>query len=313
MADPIIVVGSSNVDLIMKMDRLPQRGETVTDGEFFQTFGGKGANQAVAAAKAGGAVKFVNCVGGDSYGPQVIENLQAAGIDTQTVFTEPGMATGTALIMVGAAGENYLGVAPGANYRLSPRHIDQVEALFEPGAIVMLQYEVTGELLAYTLDRAKAAGCRTMFNLAPPKAFTPSYLSKVDILVVNETEAAFLCGFPVEGEMLAWEAATTLRAKGAEMVILTLGVNGCLAVYEDQGEEVRLAVQAFEVAAVDTTAAGDVFCGALATGLSEGQDVTDALRFASGAAALCVTRMGAQPSIPGRAEIEAFLAERGEG
>jgi ribokinase len=308
MSSPIIVVGSSNVDLVMKMDRLPQRGETVTDAEFFQTFGGKGANQAVAAAKAGGDVTFINCVGNDVYGSQVVENLRQAGIDTQTVFIEPGVSTGTALIMIGAGGENYLGVAPGANYRLSPAHVEKARDCFTPGAVVLLQYEVTPDLLQFTLELARRAGCRTMLNLAPPRPFPVESFTRVDILVVNETEAAFQCGFPVEDETQAWRAVEALQARGVAMVILTLGANGCLFATRQNGSQDRQRIPAFKVAAVDTTAAGDVFCGALAVALTEGQPVPQALRFASAAAAVCVTRIGAQPSIPGRAEIEAFLS-----
>jgi ribokinase len=183
-----------------------------------------------------------------------------------------------------------------------------VRDLFRLGAIVLLQYEVTSELLQYTLDLAHAAGCRTMFNLAPPRPFPEPYLKKVDILVVNETEASFQCGFPVETEAQAWRAAEALLARGVGMVILTLGAQGCLAAYPEAGRPVRQHVPAFKVQAVDTTAAGDVFCGTLAAALMEGQPVPAALRFASAAAAICVTRIGAQPSIPTRLEIDAFLA-----
>lgn len=309
MKPPIIVVGSSNVDLIMKMDRLPQRGETVTDAVFMQTFGGKGANQAVAAAKAGGEVTFVSCVGEDSYGVQVIENLRQAGINTHYIFVEPGVATGTALIMIGADGENYLGVAPGANYRLTPTHVERAKTLFVQGALVLLQYEIPLETVQYTLDLGRRMGCQTILNLAPPRPFPEAYLAKIDILVVNETEAAFLCGFPVEQEKQAWQAVDSLQAKGCGMVILTMGSRGCLVASQRDPHPIRQQIPAFKVQAVDTTAAGDVFCGALATALAEGQTIVQALRFASAAAAICVTRMGAQPSIPDRREIEDFLVQ----
>jgi ribokinase len=303
MSGRIVVVGSSNVDLIMKMDRLPQRGESVSDAVFMQTFGGKGANQAVAAAKAGGEVVFVNCVGDDSYGEQVVANLRQAGVDTRFVSTESGVSTGTALIMVGGQGENYLGVAPGANYRLGQEHVDQAKDLIAAAAMVVVQYEIRPETLLYAINLAAQTGCPVLFNLAPPKPLADEALARLEILVVNETEAAFLCGFPVEGEAQAWRAVQALKARGPRLVILTLGTRGCLFA----GAQERGHIPAFPVEAVDTTAAGDVFCGTLAVALVEGQPVREGLRFASAAAAIAVTRMGAQPSIPDRDEIDAFL------
>jgi len=308
MEQRIVVVGSSNVDLVMKMSRLPQRGESVSDAVFLQTFGGKGANQAVAAAKAGGRVHFVNCVGDDSYGGQVIHNLQQAGVNTQYVFMESGVASGTALIMVGPGGENYLGVAPGANYRLGRAQVDQAKSLICSAAMVVLQYEIATDTLTYVIDMAHQARRPILLNLAPPRPIAEGTLSKLDILVVNETEASFLCGLPVGDAAQAWQAASALLAKGPKQVILTLGANGLIALSAQQRQQ----VPAFEVQAVDTTAAGDVFCGALAVALVEGQDLRHSLRFASAASAISVTRMGAQPSIPNRDEINAFLHQAGE-
>lgn len=302
----IVVVGSSNVDLIMKMDHLPQRGESVTDAVFMQTFGGKGANQAVAAAKAGGEVSFINCVGDDSYGSQVIANMRQAGVDADLVFVAQGAATGTALIMIDGAGDNYLSVAPGANYRLTPAHVRQAETLIGGSALVMLQYEISLETLLDTIDLAHASGKPIMFNVAPARAFPDVYFPKIDYLVVNEPEAAFLSGMAVESKAQAWQAAEALLAKGPGMVILTLGAQGSLAFSKNY----RMEVPAFAVEAVDTTAAGDVFCGSLAVALVEGQSIEQGLRFASAASAIAVTRMGAQPSIPSRVEIDAFLNAR---
>jgi ribokinase len=306
MANRIVVVGSSNVDLIMKMDRLPRRGESVSDAVFMQTFGGKGANQAVAAARAGAQVTFVNCVGDDSYGEQVTANLRQAGIDTSYLFTESGAATGTALIMIGGQGENYLGIAPGANYRLSQAHVDQAKDVIATAAMVVVQYEIRPEVLEHTINLANEAGCPVMFNLAPPKPFSTEALSRLEFLVVNETEAAFLCGFSVEDEAQAWQAVEALKAKGPGTVILTLGARGCLYAGEKDGGY----IPAFPVEAVDTTGAGDVFCGTLAVALVEELPIREGLRFASAAAAIAVTRMGAQPSIPTRDEIDAFLLSK---
>jgi ribokinase len=303
MGKPIIVVGSSNVDLVMKMSRLPQRGESVMDAVFIQTFGGKGANQAVAAAKAGALVYFVNCVGDDSYGSQMIANMSAAGVNTAYMFTEPNIATGTALIMVGSAGENYLGVAPGANGRLQPALVDRAQHLFLDAGMLLVQYEIPLETLKHAIDQAHRAGCPVMFNLAPPRPFPEEAFNGLDYLVVNETEAAFLTDLPVSNVDQAWQAAEALLGKGPRWVILTLGSGGSIVA----GTGERLQVPAYRVEAVDTTAAGDVFCGALAAALVEGQALLESLQFASAAAAIAVTRMGAQPSIPGRAEIEALI------
>jgi ribokinase len=306
-ASTIVSIGSSNVDLLMKMDRLPKVGETVTDAVFMQTFGGKGANQAYAAAKAGGSVAFVNSVGNDSYGQAVIDNMRAIGCDVAHVSVERDIATGTALIMIGQAGQNYLSVAPGANYRLGKAHIDAAAGLIGSAAIVMLQYEITPQTLAYAIDTAHAAGRPVMFNLAPARALDERLIAKIAWLVVNETEAAFLCGFDVDSEANIRRAAQTLLSKGAGAVIITLGAQG--AYVHVRGADGFFAA-AFEVDAVDTTAAGDTFCGALAVALTEQRALPDALRFANAAAALAVTRMGAAVSAPLRSEIDGFIKVR---
>lgn len=302
----ILVVGSSNVDFIMKMSHLPRRGETVTDGLFLQTFGGKGANQAVAAARAGGDVHFVNCVGDDRYGAAVIENLKAAGVNTEFVFTAAGVASGTALVMIGDGGDNYLSVAPGANYRLTCDHIDQVRTLIGGAAMIVLQCEILPETLKYVMELAAEQQCPILLNLAPARPVPEGSLRKVAYLVVNESEAEFLCGFAVDSLPRALQAAESLRTRGPRAVLITLGSQGvCVAC---GGLPVH--VPAFSVAAVDATAAGDVFCGALAVALVENRALEEAVRFASAAAAICVTRLGAQPSIPTRQETDHFLRER---
>ncbi len=307
MAGPIVVVGSSNVDLIMKMSRLPRRGETVTDAVFLQTFGGKGANQAVAAARAGGRVAMVNCVGDDRYGAAIRENLEQAGIDIDYVFTERSVASGTALVMIGAEGDNYLSVAPGANYRLTPAHIDRCRTLIDQAELIVLQCEIPVDTLEYVIQLAAAARRPMMLNLAPARAIPESCLARLAYLVVNESEAEFLCGRPADSLASAAEAARALQARGPKVVLVTLGVQGVCACAGPSTTH----VPAFQVEAVDTTAAGDVFCGALAASLVEGKPLEAGLRFASAAAAIAVTRLGAQPSIPRREEIEGFLAQSG--
>ncbi|MEE4286348.1 MAG: ribokinase [Mariniphaga sp.] len=303
MKDKIVVIGSSNVDLIMKMDRLPDKGETITDADFFQVYGGKGANQAVAAARAGGDVAFVNCVGEDAYTPQMIQNYEDDGIDTQFVFHESGIPSGHALVMIGSEGNNYLSVAPGANYRLTPEKIDEAMPVIDEAAIIVLQYEIPVDTIKYIIDIANKKSITVLWNFAPAREFDLSYIPKVNILVLNEVEAGYLAQMPVENEIDAEKAAAKLLDQGVGKVIITLGAKGAFVVTKDE----KVSVPAFKVDAVDTTAAGDTFCGAYAVASVEGKSPKESLRFASAAAALSVTRMGAQPSIPCRKEIDEIL------
>ena len=306
MPGKVVVVGSSNIDLIMKMQRLPRPGETVTEAEFAQVFGGKGANQAVAAARAGGDVTFVSCVGDDAYGGQVIENLQKDGIDTTHVFQEEGVASGTALIMIDDAGENCISVAPGANYRLTPEHVDRALPALEKAAVIVAQCEILPETLDHVIAVGARLGKMVLLNLAPARPLSDGSLARLGGLAVNETEAELLTGRPVQSDADIEAAGRTLLAKGPKMVILTLGARGAWVVVEGhQG-----LVPGFEVEPVDTTAAGDVHCGALAVALVEGQALLEAVAFANAAAALSVTKLGAQPSAPSRGDIEALVASR---
>ncbi len=305
MNQKIVVIGSSNVDFIMKMTRLPEKGETITDAVFMQTFGGKGANQAVGAAKAGGDVWFVNCVGDDAFAPLLLENMRQAGVNVDYVRCERGVATGAALVMVGNAGQNYLSVAPGANYRLTPAMIAEIKPLLQKAAILVLQYEIPPETLYACIDLAHALGLPTLFNLAPARTFDAAYLPKVTYLAVNESEAQSLCGFAVDTPQAVEQAAEALLAQGAGTVIITLGADGVYLASANR----RQHIPAFKVEAVDTTAAGDVFSGALAVALVEGKSLAEAARFACAASAISVMRLGAQPSAPGRDEIEKFLSD----
>ena len=305
MKNKIVVIGSSNVDLLMKMDHLPEKGETVTDAEFFQVYGGKGANQAVAAARAGGNVAFVNCVGEDAYTPQMVQNYKNDGIDTSFVFHEKDIASGHALIMIGGEGMNYLSVAPGANYKLTPAKIDEALPVFDEAAMIVMQYEIPEETIKYVIDIANTKKIPVLWNIAPARAFELSYIPKINILVLNEVEAGFLAEMPVENEEDAEKAANILVKKGVEKVIITLGSKGAFVVTKKE----KVSVPSFKVDAVDTTAAGDTFCGAFAVALVEGKPLKESLQFASAAAAISVTRMGAQPSAPTREEIETFLSK----
>lgn len=301
----IVVIGSSNVDLIMKMDHLPEKGETVTDAIFMQVYGGKGANQAVAAARAGGNVAFVSCVGEDAYTPQMVQNYKNDGIDTRFVFNEKGVATGHALIMIGGDGDNIISVAPGANYNLTPAKIDEALPVINQAAMIVMQYEIPEETIKHVIDLANQKNIPVMWNCAPARAFDTSYIPKINILVLNEVEAGFLAGMPVENQSDAEKAAIKLVAKGVEKVIITLGSQGAFVVTKNE----KVSVPSYKVDAIDTTAAGDTFCGAFAVALVEAKSLKEALQFASAAAAISVTRMGAQPSAPKRAEIDEFLKE----
>lgn len=305
MKNKIVVIGSSNVDLIMKMDHLPEKGETVTDAVFMQVYGGKGANQAVAAARAGGKVAFVNCVGEDAYTPQMVQNYKNEGIDTHFVFQEKGMASGHALIMIGGEGMNYISVAPGANYELCPDKIDAAIPVIEEAAMIVMQYEIPEATIKYVIDLANSKNIPVMWNVAPARAFDFSYIPKVNILVLNEVEAGFLAEMKVDNEVDAAKAADILIQKGVEKIIITLGSKGAFVVTKHE----KVSVSAYKVKAIDTTAAGDTFCGSLAVALVEGKTLKESLQFASAAAAISVTRMGAQPSAPIRAEIDEFLKE----
>ncbi|MGB3848716.1 MAG: ribokinase [Tunicatimonas sp.] len=304
MQDKIVVIGSSNVDLIMKMERLPERGETITDADFVQTYGGKGANQAVAAARAGGQVTFVNCVGDDAYTPPMVQNFRDDGIDTRYVFSESGIASGHALVMIGEGGNNYLSVAPGANYRLTPDKLaSEAPEVLDDAAMVLMQYEIPADTIRYVLEEADRRGIPVLWNFAPARSFDLSYLARVHTLVVNEVEAEFLSGEAVRSADDAERAAQQLRQQGVQQVIVTLGERGAYFV----GEQEAFYTPALAVDQVDTTAAGDTFCGALAVALTEQQSLPDAVRFACAAAALAVTRLGAQPSIPQRTAVEELL------
>lgn len=303
MAGRVAVVGSSNIDLVMKMPRLPRVGETVTDATFIQAFGGKGANQAVGAARAGGEVSFVACVGDDAYGTQVRGSLEADGIDTRFVFVEPGVASGTALILVGGGGENCIAVAAGANGRLTPGHVDRAREALARAEIVVTQCEIPGETLDHVVALGAELGRPVMLNLAPARKLSGASLARLACLAVNETEAEFLTGRKVAADRDVEAAAEALLALGPKTVVLTLGARGAYVATAG----VRALVPGFPVEAVDTTAAGDVHCGALAVALVEGRPLLDAVRFANAAAALSATKLGAQPSAPARADIEALL------
>lgn len=303
MSQIIAVVGSSNIDLIMQVPSFPKPGETVAGGVFTQTFGGKGANQAVAAARAGGEVVFISCLGTDSFAENFMARFEEDNIDTSNIFQESGVSTGTAMITVDKDGENCISVAPGANYKLNERHIIKVQPVLKEARVILLQGELHPDMLRYILNWAFKEEKKVLLNLAPAQPLEKEFLKHLAILVVNESEAGTLVGRPVKGVEQAQAAAEELATYTDGGVIVSFGKNGSYLVKDD----LKQIVPAFKVKAIDTTGAGDVYCGSLASALVEGMEPLEAMRFASAAAAISVTRLGAQPSIPSRDEIDQFL------
>jgi ribokinase len=299
----ILVIGSTNVDFLIKSERLPVFGETVTGGIFMQNFGGKGANQAVGAARAGGKVTFITCLGEDLYAEELIRSFALDGIDTRYVFRNPGMATGSALIMLDKDGNNYLSVAPGSNYKLIPTLIDTTVDAVREAEMIILQMEIPFETTAHIFNLASEYGKKVLFNLAPARPFDHGVLKHTYAFVVNEVEASMVTGLKVESDQEIKAASLALLEKGPAVAIITLGARGSYVATK----ELQQFVPAFRVKAVDTTAAGDVFCGSLAVALVEGQPLLEAVRFAGAASAISVTRLGAQPSAPKRDEIDEFM------
>lgn len=301
----IVVLGSINTDLVIRSARLPQPGETVLGGRFYQAGGGKGANQAVAATRAGRSpVNFIAAVGDDALGRAALAALRLENLNLEQVKTIAGQPTGVALIMVDEAGQNCISVASGANALLTPADVAALPAsLFESASVFLAALESPLATVAAALARAKSAGLTTILNPAPamPAGDCSELLALTDIITPNEHEAAQLTGLRVSDINSAIAAAHRLQQLGPQSAVITLGRLGAVAV---QGSEVDV-IPALPVAAVDSTAAGDAFNGALAVALSEGKPLFAAAAWATIAAALAVTRPGAQPSLPTRAEIEA--------
>ncbi|MBI5651147.1 MAG: ribokinase [Chloroflexi bacterium] len=296
----IIVVGSANTDMILKCERLPRAGETILGGEFAIAAGGKGANQAVAAARLGAEVTFVARLGRDWMGDQAEQNYRAAGIDCAYLTRDERAASGVALIMVDARAENLIGVAPGANATLTPADVARAEPAIRAADVLLAQLEIPLDTVIAAIDLARQSNARVILNPAPAREL-PSELYRDVLLTPNETEAAHLTG-----EDDPARAATRLLALGARAVVMTLGARGALLATPDESR----VIEGFRVQAVDTTAAGDAFNGGLAVALARGEDLPGAVRYACAVGALSVTRFGAQPSLPTRAQVEIFLARQ---
>jgi ribokinase len=290
----ITIIGSSNTDMVIKSGHLPAPGETVLGGDFFMNPGGKGANQAVAAARLGGEVHFVCKVGKDVFGETALQQFKQDGINTQFVTQDPLAPSGIALINVDAKGENCITVASGANNCLSKGDIDAASEIFEAGDFVLTQLETPLETVVYAAKIAAKKGLKVVLNPAPAADLPAELFPHLYAITPNETEAELLTGIPVNDLLSAEKAANILLHKGVQHVIITLGAEGALYKTAYDTEHIPVA----KVEAKDTTAAGDCFNGALVVGLSEGMSWTEAITFACKAASISVTRLGAQASMP---------------
>lgn len=299
----ILVIGSVNTDMIVKVPHLPVVGETVLGGKFYKLPGGKGANQAVAAQRSGAQVTFIACVGDDAFGQEAIQGYQQDNINTKHINVMPQVSTGVALIAVDNHGKNMISVASGANLQLTAELVDKKAALIEQCDVLLLQLEIPLESVIAAIDIASQKERFVILNPAPAKILPKDLYAKINILTPNEQEAGVLTGIEVSDVASAKRAAQRLLSYGVKRVLITLGAQG--VVYSDEGSFEH--VPCFKVDAVDTTAAGDVFNGALAAALAQGKPFQDALQFAQAAAALSVTEVGAQSSAPYLEDVNNFL------
>lgn len=298
MKSGILVVGSSNTDMVIKSGHLPAPGETILGGEFFMNPGGKGANQAVAAVRLGGQVTFICKTGNDIFGQQAIQLFKDEGIDTTYLVSDPVNPSGVALITVDRNAENCIVVASGANATLVPEDLTQATGVIKQSSIVLLQLEIPIPTVGFVAAAASKNGAIVILNPAPACALSDELLACISIITPNETEAEMLSGIKVVNIDSAKIAAKAIKEKGVKDVIITLGSNGALVFHDD----IFTHIEGIKADAVDTTAAGDVFNGAIAVALAENKTIIEAAEFAGRAAAISVTRLGAQSSAPYRGE-----------
>ena len=300
MSERIVVIGSCNTDMVINTERLPQPGETIIGGNFFMNAGGKGANQAVAAARLGGRVSFMAKVGNDHFGSRSIEQYKSEGIEVEHILVDNDNPSGVALIMVDAKGENCIAVASGANALLRPEDIDKATDTIERGDIVLMQLETPLETVEYASRIAREKGKKVILNPAPALHLPESLLNNLYMIIANETETEYISGIKITDMDSICRAADIISSRGVENVVITLGSKG--AFVKENGAYHQ--VPAIKVKAVDATAAGDTFCGALCVALAEGKDILGAVEFANRCASVTVTRLGAQSSLPYRSEID---------
>ncbi|MGU3416129.1 ribokinase [Enterobacteriaceae bacterium C34A] len=306
-AGNLVVLGSINADHILNLESFPRPGETVTGSHYHVAFGGKGANQAVAAGRSGANIAFIACTGDDDTGERIRKQLASDNIDVAPVTAVAGESTGVALIFVNGEGENVIGIHAGANAALSTKLVTAQETLIAQADALLMQLESPLDSVLLAAKIAHQNKTQVVLNPAPARELSDELLALVDIITPNETEAEKLTGVKVETDEDAAKAAQVLHEKGIDTVIITLGSRGVWASQNGKGER----VPGFKVQAVDTIAAGDTFNGALMTALLEEKPLAQALRFAHAAAAIAVTRKGAQPSVPWRKEIDDFLRQQG--
>jgi ribokinase len=295
----ILVIGSSNTDMVIKTHHFPAPGETILGGRFLMNAGGKGANQAVAAARLGGMVTFVGKIGDDIFGKQAVEQLKKEGINVDFVAVDPVNPSGVALITVDRHGENSIVVASGSNGTLSPEDFEKAMSELDDSDYVLMQLEIPIPTVEYIALKAARKQKKVVLNPAPAAILSDELLQNLYIITPNETEAEILTGIKVTDEQSASEAASVLNRKGVEIVIITMGSAGAF-LFEGGKSEI---IKAPKVEAADTTAAGDTFNGALVVALSEGKTIQESIAFANRAASISVTRIGAQASVPFRNEI----------
>jgi ribokinase len=306
-AGNLVVLGSINADHILNLETFPTPGETVTGNQYQVAFGGKGANQAVAAGRSGANIAFIACTGDDDTGERVRKQLASDNIDVSPVSVVEGESTGVALIFVNAEGENVIGIHAGANAALTTERVEAQRAIIGRAEALLMQLESPVESVLAAARIAHENHTTVVLNPAPARVLSDELLALVDIITPNETEAEKLTGIRVENDDDAARAARALHDKGIGTVIITLGSRGVWASVNGEGRR----VPGFKVKAIDTIAAGDTFNGALVTALLEGRAMDEAIRFAHAAAAIAVTRKGAQPSVPWRKEIDEFLSQQG--
>jgi len=302
----LAVLGSINADHILNLAHFPRPGETVIGKQYQIAFGGKGANQAVAAGRAGAEIAFIACVGADDIGERICQQLEQDRIDIAPVETVEGEATGVAMIFVNAEGENNIGIYSGANAALTPACVARHQQVIAEADALLMQLESPLESVLSAAEIARAHHTQVILNPAPATQLSDALLSHIDIITPNETEAEILTGIAVKNDDDAARAAAALHAKGINTVLITLGRRGVWLSVAGEGER----IPGFSVQAVDTIAAGDTFNGAFITARLEGMALREAVRFAHAAAAIAVTRPGAQPSVPWRTEIDAFLLQQ---
>ena len=304
----ILVIGSLNMDLVVTADRIPEAGETIRGNDFQRYFGGKGANQAVSAARLGAKVTMLGRLGYDAFGREQLEGLKQEGIDIRYISLDSHITSGVAVITLQPNGENRIIVVPGANGACSPRDIDVAEGAIKRADVIVLQLEIPLETVAYVIRKAHALGKKVILNPAPARVLPADLYPAITVLTPNESEAKLLTGIEVTSKSKARQAAKHLLKRGVEHVVITLGSGGVYGCNQ-MGE---FHIPAHSVKPVDTVAAGDAFSGGLAVALAEGKPLMSAAKLANAAAAIAVTRPGAQPSMPNREEVERFLEEEVE-